>query len=274
MSSATRKRPFDTSVFVNCPFDDGYQPQFRALVFVIEYCGFGVRCALEADDSGETRAEKLLRIIAGSQYGIHDISRTESNAEGLPRFNMPYEFGLFVGFKAGGIAKQAKKVVLVLDREKYRYQQFLSDIAGQDIRAHANAPNILIREVRNWLQNQTTRQLHGAEHIAARYRVFGDEIPSLLALLRKTPTDLENFYDYHRLVCDWVSTELVAGLKVPRHHAVGDEQGHHRHQVHQRPAQHRAGGRLGAVRGEPQAPQQEPHRHRQRPDQIHPSGRP
>lgn len=210
MPSPARKRPYATSVFVNCPFDDMYQPLFRALVFVIEYCGFGVRCALEADDSGVTRAEKLLAIIAGSQFGIHDISRTESNAEGLPRFNMPYEFGLFVGFKASGAIKQARKVVLVLDRERYRYQKFLSDIAGQDIRSHADNPDTLIREVRNWLQNQTARQLHGAEFVSERYRVFCLEMPSLLATLRKTVSDLENFYDFHRLVCDWVSTEKAA----------------------------------------------------------------
>lgn len=211
MATSTAKRPYATSVFVNCPFDAEYTPLFRALVFTIEYCGFGVRCALEVDDSGETRAEKLLRIIAGSHFGIHDISRTESNADGLPRFNMPYEFGLFVGFKASGAARHAKKVVLVLDRARYRYQKFLSDIAGQDIRSHAGQPDALVREVRNWLQNQTTRQLHGAEHIAARYAVFGREVPSLLGILRKTAADLDNFYDYHRLVCDWVATEHAAG---------------------------------------------------------------
>jgi len=209
------KKPiYGNSVFVNCPFDAEYVALFRAMVFTIEFCGFKTRCALEADDSGETRAEKLMRIIAGSQYGIHDISRTESNDLGLPRFNMPYEFGLFVGFKAGGIAKQAKKVVLVLDREKYRYQQFLSDIAGQDIRHHDNKPRLLITAVRAWLQNQlgSTRLLPGGEHIIERYQEFQNDVPRLLSKLSKTVTDLDNFFDFHILVYGWVkSREETAG---------------------------------------------------------------
>ncbi|WP_460993990.1 hypothetical protein, partial [Staphylococcus aureus] len=71
----------------------------------------------------------MLRIIRESRFGIHDISRTESNAEGLPRFNMPFEFGLFVGFRASGAPRPSQKAVLLLDREKFRYQKFLSDIA-------------------------------------------------------------------------------------------------------------------------------------------------
>src|SRR5258707_13086398 len=94
-----RKPSYDTSVFINCPFDTDYRPLFRALVFVIEYCEFAARCALEVDDSGETRSGKIIRLIENSRFGIHDISRTEVNPEGLPRFNMPYEFGIFMGFK-------------------------------------------------------------------------------------------------------------------------------------------------------------------------------
>jgi hypothetical protein len=212
---AKRRRPtYANSVFVNCPFDTEYVPLFRALVFTIEFCGFQTRCALEADDSGETRAAKLLRIIGESRYGIHDISRTESNADGLPRFNMPYEFGLFVGFKAGGVTKQSKKAVLVLDREPYRYQKFLSDIAGQDIRHHRNDPDSLIATVRAWLQNQlgATRELPGGEYIAERYREFLVDAHTLLTALRKSAADLDNFFDFHTLVFDWVEArEAAAG---------------------------------------------------------------
>ncbi len=198
------KRRYAANVFVNCPFDEQYKPLFRALIFVIEYCGFSARCALEVEDSGETRAEKLIRIIQQSQFGIHDISRTESNAKGLPRFNMPYEFGIFVGFKHSGIPKQRRKALLVLDTEKYRYHEFLSDIAGQDIRSHGNQPHALIREVRAWLQNQTTRTLVGRERIVEAFEQFLAEIPALLADLQKTEADLDNFLDYQRLVIDWL----------------------------------------------------------------------
>jgi hypothetical protein len=205
--SRSRPKPtFDSSVFVNCPFDVEYRPLFRSLVFTIEFCGFEARCALEVDDSGETRAEKLVRLIRGSRLGIHDISRTESNAEGLPRFNMPYEFGLFAGFRYAGTGHQRKKVILVLDREPYRYQKFLSDIAGQDIKSHGGQVEKLIRVVRDWLQSQTPRTLPGQQYIASKFAEFTTELPGLLAVLRKTEDDLDNYPDFHRLLFDWIGT--------------------------------------------------------------------
>jgi hypothetical protein len=203
---------YDASVFVNCPFDADYTPLFRALCFTIEYCGFDVRCALEVDDSGETRVGKIIRLIETSRFGIHDISRTESSVvdgEPLPRFNMPYEFGIFTGFKYGGSRKQRRKAILVLDRQKYRYQKFLSDIAGQDIRTHNNNPELLIREVRGWLQAQTGRRnLHGADYIIAEYRRFNGLVPDLLAAMRKTEADLVNYHDLYNLIADWIADTL------------------------------------------------------------------
>ncbi|HYH69143.1 MAG TPA: hypothetical protein VD866_30900 [Urbifossiella sp.] len=208
--SAPDKPAYDTRVFINCPFDDAYWPLFQALVFTVEYCGFTACCALEVEDSGETRAEKIVRLIADSRYGIHDISRTELNAEYLPRFNMPFEFGVFTGFKYGGRGRQKDKVILVLDRERYRFQRFISDIAGQDIRAHGNDPEKVIREVRAWLQSQAGRRdLFGAEHIVGRYRVFTADIPDLLAGLNKTAADLANYQDFHNLVYRWIHRDTV-----------------------------------------------------------------
>ena len=197
---------FDESVFINCPFDPEYAPLFRVMVFTVEWCRFRARCGLDIEDSGETRAEKLYRMIRESRLGIHDISRTEVTAEGLPRFNMPYEFGLFVGFKVSGVRQQARKVTLVLDRERHRYQKFLSDIAGQDIRTHGGKPGALIREVRNWLQAQTERQLPGAKFVAELYAKFTASAPKLLRTARMNVADLDNYHDFHRLACDWIDT--------------------------------------------------------------------
>ena len=207
MTADGRAQPtFGRSVFVNCPFDPDYRPLFRALVFAVEACGFYVRCALEIDDAGETRAEKLLRIIRHSGFGIHDLSRTELNANQLPRFNMPYELGMFVGFKQGGHRRQARKVILILDREPYRYQQFLSDIAGQDIRSHDGRPEVLIREVRHWLRAQSKRSLPGAERLVREFARFQTELPELLVELQLTDADLESYADFHSLVYHWLAT--------------------------------------------------------------------
>jgi hypothetical protein len=89
---------YDTSIFFNCPFDEAYKSLFEALVFAAFDCGYVPRCALEVDDAGQVRIEKILAIIRGCRLGVHDISRTELDlVNALPRFNMPFELGLFVG---------------------------------------------------------------------------------------------------------------------------------------------------------------------------------
>src|SRR5689334_11199778 len=122
-------------VFLNTPFDPVFHPIFDAIVFAIIRSGFRPRCALEANDSSENRLTKIQSIIEQSRYGVHDLSRTESDGSPpLPRFNMPLELGLFLGAKRYGAPPQNRKRALVLDVEPYRYQRFISDIAGQDIR--------------------------------------------------------------------------------------------------------------------------------------------
>jgi hypothetical protein len=98
-----RKPGYGGRVFVNCPFDESYLPIFNSIVFAVFDCGYQARCAKEIDDSGQVRIEKIFKIIAECRFGIHDISRTGLDlASGLPRFNMPFELGAFLGAKRFG----------------------------------------------------------------------------------------------------------------------------------------------------------------------------
>jgi hypothetical protein len=134
-------------VFINCPFDSSYRPLFQAITFSVLRSGFNPRCAAEVDDSAQIRLLKIQDIIAACRYGIHDISRTEVDGDpALPRFNMPLELGLFLGAKRYGTREQPQKRTLVLDTQPYRYQRFISDIAGQDIPAHGGDPARAARE--------------------------------------------------------------------------------------------------------------------------------
>src|ERR1700679_3192363 len=90
----------NTFVFINCPFDDGFKDILYAMVFTVYRCGFTPRSALEEDNALENRLSKIERIIHECKFGIHDISRTEVNEKGLPRFNMPFELGMFFGLKS------------------------------------------------------------------------------------------------------------------------------------------------------------------------------
>ena len=115
---------YEDSVFLNVPFDSKYSRLFDALVFSVHDCGFTARSALEVEDSGQARVEKILDIIEQSKFGIHDISRAGLDRKtGLARFNMPLELGFFLGAKRYGSTRDRQKRCLVLDRDRYRYRK-------------------------------------------------------------------------------------------------------------------------------------------------------
>jgi len=83
---------YEDNVFLNVPFDKKYKRLLNALVFAVHDCGFVARSALEIEDSGQARVEKILNVIAECKFGIHDISRAGiDRTTGLPRFNDRYE---------------------------------------------------------------------------------------------------------------------------------------------------------------------------------------
>jgi len=174
-------------------------------VFAVYDLGFKARCALEDDDAGEVRLAKIERIIEECRFGINDLSAVELDAvTGLPRFNMPLELGMFFGCKRFGPANQKKKRTLVLDREPYRYRQFISDIAGQDIRAHDGNPERAIREVRDWLQATSKRSgLPGGGEIIENCRRFQTDLPTLCAVAGLEPDRL-TFIDLATMITDWL----------------------------------------------------------------------
>lgn len=193
------------NVFLNCPFDTEYKPIFDAIVFALYDCGFIARCALEESDSGVVRIEKIIGIIEQCEYGIHDISRVEiDRSTGLPRFNMPFELGLFIGAKEYGSKKQRSKKCLILDSEPYRYKKFISDISGQDIGYHHNQPKFAVECVRNWLKSAALiRNIPGASYIWKRYEKFLTDLPAICRILKIDPKEL-TFNDYSQTVSEWL----------------------------------------------------------------------
>ena len=98
---------YETNVFINCPFDRAYEPTLHAIVFAIIQCGYTVRCALETIDTGQTRIDKILKLIGECRFGVHDLSRVQRDEpNNLPRFNMPFELGLFLAARHFGDTAQ------------------------------------------------------------------------------------------------------------------------------------------------------------------------
>ena len=196
---------YNENVFINCPFDAAYKKLFDAIVFAIFDCGFVARCALEEDDGSQIRVRKIFNIISQCRLSIHDLSRVEADkSTKLPRFNMPLELGTFLGAKHFGIGEHKNKACLILDREKYRYQKFISDIAGQDIKAHGNDPRSIIRVVRDWLRTYSRVSIPSGSVIWDRYhQLFEKDLPKLCKELKLKPKELI-FNDYVLLVSKWL----------------------------------------------------------------------
>jgi len=194
------------NVFINCAFDNQFEPIFRAIVFAVVRSGFQARCALETDDSAENRFAKIQRIVEQCQLGIHDISRTEVDGDPpLPRFNMPLELGLFLGAKRYGDLRQRRKRALVLDTEKYRYQKFMSDIAGQDIKSHGGDPSTALKDVVNWLRGHSkASQFPGGNLVAKEFVAFEAALPRILDARSLSKDDM-TFGDYVSIVAGWAT---------------------------------------------------------------------
>jgi hypothetical protein len=172
---------YDRSVFINCPFSTEYQTIFRAILFSVYACEFQPRSALETSDSSQNRLVKIMGIIGESKFGIHDISVMKLDPKtNLPRFNMPFELGLFLAAKNFGMEIQKRKVALIIDSDIYRYRDALSDISGHDIANHGGNTEKAIHEVRNWLDSNRggTIPLPGGTHISKQYNEFRHELPS------------------------------------------------------------------------------------------------
>lgn len=200
---------YNDNVFINCPFDNDFLDIFHAKVFAIFDCGFRARCALEVNDGGDVRIHKITRIIQQCKYGIHDISRTELCKDtNLPRFNMPLELGLFLGAKKYGDETQKKKSCLITDKDKYRYQIFISDIAGQDIECHKNCIETTIKIVRDWLSTTSRRRtIPGGKAIFSRYEDFRKDLPTLCKKAQIDEDEL-TYNDFSTFVSIWLEERI------------------------------------------------------------------
>ncbi len=146
-------------------------------------------------------------MIGECDWGIHDLSRVEIDAGGMPRFNMPMELGIHLGARLLGEARHRRKRALILDAERHRYDAALSDISGQDIEWHDNDPDQAMGCVRNWLSEHRPRNeppLPGAAAMQADYRLFNAEISALLEPHRLDPDNLTH-NDFLFAVDSWIA---------------------------------------------------------------------
>lgn len=126
-----------------------YSPRVPSVGF--SPLGFFPRLAPENADNAANRLDRIIELIRGSRFGIHDLSRCKSAAaDEYARLNMPFELGIDHGAHRFGNGQSSRKAILILEQARYDYQKSLSDISGWDIHAHDGDHITAVRHVRNW----------------------------------------------------------------------------------------------------------------------------
>lgn len=169
---------FETSVFVNCPFDKKYLPLLRPLLFTVIHLGYTPRIASERFDSLESRIDKIIRLISESKHSIHDLSRLKAEKAGdFSRMNMPFELGVDFGSRLYGAPPLDSKRCLILEATRYNFMKALSDLSGVDIKSHAGKPIEVVRAVRDWfVEAKGLRDVGSPTRIWDQFNIFMSDI--------------------------------------------------------------------------------------------------
>jgi|HubBroStandDraft_6_1064221.scaffolds.fasta_scaffold350003_2 hypothetical protein len=185
------------SVFLNVPFDQGYEPLFVALISSLVALGRVPRSVLEVPEHGDGRLVRILGLIRSCPVSIHDLSRV-----GLPvRFNMPFELGIAVALSR----IEGRHKFIMLEARRHRLQQTLSDTNGIDPGIHGATvrgiiscvlshlgkprgnpdPQTVSRVHRQlWKTAPFFKRAHGRTNIYSR-SIFGELVAGANGLARK-----------------------------------------------------------------------------------------
>ena len=139
---SSRIFPDDRAVFLNVPFDKGYEPLFIALIATLISIGRIPRSVLEISDSGQGRLRRIMKQMEACKVSLHDLSRVGNPA----RFNMPFELGIAYALRTYR-SSQGRYLFVLLESERHRLGKTLSDLAGHDPAIHDGKPMGMISAV-------------------------------------------------------------------------------------------------------------------------------
>lgn len=158
------------SAFLNIPYDRSYEDRFLAYIAGLAAFGINPRATLELTGAAR-RLDRIFELIASCRYSFHDLSMVELDrkAPQTPRFNMPFELGLVVGWQQ---AAPSGHSWFVFESSPYRLQKSLSDLNGTDPFVYGKSEEGVLREIRNSLARQTNQPT--AEQMHRIYRALKD----------------------------------------------------------------------------------------------------
>ena len=141
-------RLLNRNVFLNVPYDDQFSGLFVAYVAGLITLGLEPRASLEIP-GGESRLDRIIQLISECSQSVHDLSRVELDlAEPhTPRFNMPFELGIVVGWHHNH--QGPAHTWSVFEANERRLKKSLSDLAGTDAYVHHGTPKGVLSELLN-----------------------------------------------------------------------------------------------------------------------------
>ncbi|MGB6689704.1 MAG: hypothetical protein WBE76_17850 [Terracidiphilus sp.] len=157
--------------FLNLPYDKEFESLF--LAYVVGLIQLGVHPRLTFAIPNQGRLDSIIDLIDGSDFSIHDLSRTEST-NGIPRFNMPLELGLALHQRR--VTKE-KHQVFIFETKPYRTQQSTSDVNGIDPFIHHGKPKEVMTQLRNIFRKPG--DTISVPHMFAIYRAIRRRLPEL-----------------------------------------------------------------------------------------------
>jgi hypothetical protein len=97
---------------------------------------------------GERRLDRILALIQGCRYSIHDLSRVEVNLAppATPRFNMPLELGLAIAWAK---LRPRRHTWSLWGASPRRVQKSMSDLDGTDPYIHGGTVQGVLSELRS-----------------------------------------------------------------------------------------------------------------------------
>lgn len=176
---------YEKSVFLNCPYDEHFEPLFHASVLTIAALGFTPRCARDSEGDADARIDRIARALRESKYSIHDLSRFQAQGpDELPRFNMPLELGMALSLRYLGKTSGVVHNWVALVPGGFVHHRFISDLAGFDPPSHDQTVAALIKAISGWLMIQPD-----FEPPAPPPRTILDSYPKLITLLDRAKHD-------------------------------------------------------------------------------------
>jgi hypothetical protein len=171
----------NAQVFLNYPFDDGFEGLSHAMHFAIVAAGLIPVCAKDLTSPDRPRLEMLVSAIENSQFSVHDFSRlTGEGDQNFARMNMPIEMGMAL-FHALRTQRNDHRCAFFV-RDGHNYQLAASDLAGLDPISYEGDEVSLVSCVYDWLRDGIQNALTMAVPTAAvreRYEQFQVEMQQM-----------------------------------------------------------------------------------------------